>query len=126
MFGQFGQPEQPGNSKYYNSYINKYDLSTENRFDFTPGMLGDATIEITNINYKINQDSNDFGTWFNSHANFINSSTLIFSKEHTNIALCSLSTMLNFSAKGFVGLLESKSCTPIFSATSRLKEILSR
>jgi hypothetical protein len=65
-------------SKYYNAYINKYDLSTENAYDFTPGMLGDATIEITNINYKINEDSKDYGTWFNSYVNFINPSYNLF------------------------------------------------
>ena len=38
--------------KYYNVYTNNYNLSTDNWFDYTPGLLGDATKEVANT--KIN------------------------------------------------------------------------
>ena len=55
-------------SKYYNIYINNYNLSTDNWFDYTPGLLGDATKEVANT--KINNQSGDTGNWFSDYSTF--------------------------------------------------------
>ena len=55
-------------SRYYNLYPYKYELNTDNWYDYTSGLLGDATKEVANT--KTNISSDDRGLWFNSHAHF--------------------------------------------------------
>ena len=55
-------------SKYYNLYLYNYDLNTDNWYDYTSGLLGDATKEIANT--KINTSSGSTGLWFSDSAVF--------------------------------------------------------
>ena len=55
-------------SKYYNLYLYNYDLNTDNWYDYTSGLLGDATKEIANT--KINASSGSTGLWFSDFAAF--------------------------------------------------------
>ena len=55
-------------SKYYNLYPYKYELNTDNWFDYTSGLLGDATKEIANT--KTNSSGGNRGLWFNGYAGF--------------------------------------------------------
>ena len=55
-------------SKYYNLYLYNYDLNTDNWYDYTSGLLGDATKEIANT--KINASSGSTGLWFSDSAVF--------------------------------------------------------
>ena len=61
------------NSEYYNSYENKYELNTSNWYDYSSGLLGDATKEVANP--KPNSESDNLGLWFGDAASFINSSS---------------------------------------------------
>ena len=56
-------------SKYYNSYENKYELDTINSDDYTPSLLGDAIKEV--VYTKANASSEDIGKWFNDSASFV-------------------------------------------------------
>ena len=56
------------NEKYYNTYKNNNALSTDIWYDYSQGLLGDATKEIANT--KANASSGDSGNWFNDYAYF--------------------------------------------------------
>ena len=55
-------------SRYCNLYLYKYELNTDNWYDYTSGLLGDATREIANT--KINASSGSTGLWFSDYAAF--------------------------------------------------------
>ena len=55
-------------SKYYNLYLYKYDLNTDNWYDYTSGLLGDATKEIAKT--KTNSSGGNRGLWFNDYVAF--------------------------------------------------------
>ena len=55
-------------SRYYNLYPYKYELNTNIWYDYTSGLLGDATKEIANT--KINASSGSTGLWFSDYAAF--------------------------------------------------------
>ena len=55
-------------SKYYNLYPYKYELNTDNWYDYTSGLVGDATKEIANT--KINSSGGNKGLWFNDYVAF--------------------------------------------------------
>ena len=55
-------------SKYYNLYPYKYGFNTNERYDYTSGLLGDATKEIANT--KTNASSGNTGLWFSDSAVF--------------------------------------------------------
>ena len=58
-------------SKYYNLYLYNYDLNTDNWYDYTSGLLGDATKEIANT--KTSTSGGNSGLWFSDNASFISS-----------------------------------------------------
>ena len=55
-------------SRYYNLYSYKYELKTDKWYDYTIGLLGDATKEIANT--KINSTIGNRGLWFSDNAYF--------------------------------------------------------
>ena len=55
-------------SRYYNLYPYKYELNTDKWYDYTSGLLGDATKEIANT--KINASGGNRGLWFSDYATF--------------------------------------------------------
>ena len=55
-------------SRYYNLYLYKYDLNTDNWYDYTSGLIGDATKEIANT--KTNSSGGNRGLWFSDYATF--------------------------------------------------------
>ena len=55
-------------SRYYNLYPYKYELNTDNWYDYTSGLLGDATKEIANT--KTSASGGNNGLWFNDIARF--------------------------------------------------------
>ena len=60
------------NKKYYNAYKNNYELSTDDWYDYSEGMLGDATKEVSYI--KSSREEGNIGLWFKDTAQFINAS----------------------------------------------------
>ena len=55
-------------SRYYNLYLYKYELNTDNWYDYTSGLIGDATKEIANT--KTNSSGGNRGLWFSDYATF--------------------------------------------------------
>ena len=55
-------------SRYYNLYPYKYELKTDNWYDYTSGLVGDATKEVANT--KTNASSGSTGLWFSDSAVF--------------------------------------------------------
>ena len=55
-------------SKFYNKYLNKDAIGTNNKYDYNAGKLGDATKEVANT--KSNSSTGDAGLWFNDFALF--------------------------------------------------------
>ena len=64
------------NNKYYNIYQNNYELSTEIWYDYTPGLLGDATKEVNVIKDSSSTTFSDI--WFNDGSKFLTTSYPIF------------------------------------------------
>ena len=57
------------NSKYYTSYKNKYNIYDDNMYDYSAGLLGDATKEIANI--REDKPNGPKGNWFTDYALFV-------------------------------------------------------
>ena len=55
-------------SRYYNLYPYKYELNTDNWYDYTIGLVGDATKEIANT--KTSTSGGNSGLWFGDSAVF--------------------------------------------------------
>ena len=55
-------------SRYYNLYLYKYELNTDNWYDYTSGLIGDATKEIANT--KTTSSGGNRGLWFSDYATF--------------------------------------------------------
>ena len=55
-------------SRYYNLYSYKYELNTDNWYDYTSGLLGDAIKEIANT--KTSTSGGNSGLWFSDYATF--------------------------------------------------------
>ena len=55
-------------SRYYNLYPYKYELNTDNWYDYTSGLIGDATKEMANT--KTNSSGGNRGLWFSDYATF--------------------------------------------------------
>ena len=60
------------NKLYYNAYKNNYELNTDNWYDYSEGMLGDATKEVANT--KTSGEDGNIGLWFGDSAQFVNAS----------------------------------------------------
>ena len=66
------------NAKYYNEYINNYDLGTNIWYDYSTGLLGDATKEVANT--KTDSTSGTKGLWFGDYAYFITPTNSFFAR----------------------------------------------
>ena len=57
-------------SRYYNLYPYKYGFNTNERYDYTSGLVGDATKEVANE--VVNTKTENLGLWFYDQADFPN------------------------------------------------------